>query len=1415
MQDTLEEEHNIYKLLSLTPREQLSEDTDIKSHNVILLLAQEDQKKLKCLAEVSLNLFRKNTENIFRSLQNIAKKVPYFLTRNHGDAHIHNFFYNNSPLTQKNQPLPSDSFYRIAMIDFATIFNTSEQTGDPAEDVGRILAALRNWSIIAQDKCNKEEKVALLKREFIEHYLNKIKKSNIIEPENREDFERMLKENAVVYELRYYRAIFNVKKHHELEKDKEIKRQFLKSWIEENAALEAFSKELDQQNYFTVKANDRSWEPVCTYKDPIVHWLPDWSNEFIESPTEDGKISYLTSLWQMLNDTGTVTLSSKATLAGMGGIGKTTLALAYGHEALANNAYHLIYWIYSGTEHSLLKSYRELLLKMNIVKDISTPINDLKELIEKNLPARSLLIYDNVPEFYDDISSPIFLKDMIPAHKNAHILMTSRRNEGWINPPLNLKVFNREDSVEYLLKITGLERTSDNEKIAGELAHELGDFPLALAHAAHYLKLVGGNEVLIEHFKEYLEEFNLDENRNPHTEPKPKITYENLIARTLRISEKYLRNHAIFEPAKELLAYCSYLDPDKIQEEIFIEYWPKNETKENIPEVIKTLNALSLIKKSQTDPVFSIHRLVQLVIREEEKKLQKNYEHQVPLLKIAHALNCIFKKIICESNQIKRKLLVYFPHIFQTLRHSVSITIPFQQIEDLQWLGKISFLFLFQKPPNSLKKKFEESGFFIFVNYFNPSDTPDWLIQFAEERHPKLQYILSLMYYYDDIFSITDNNCFLYWCKKSAKNGYKKAQSLLGRLYLTGYRDIAKNNIKARNWLTKAAVQGNRKTQFLLGCMYSQGIEVGQDDKEAVKWLRQATSKGKAKDFFILGLHYFSHCNIKAIKYFTKAAMQNHLHAQFILGLLYYYNNNGALASEWFTKAALQESVEAQGIIGAMYREGKIVCKDEGKYIYWMKKAADQGFVMAQHEVGTWYTEGYFEIIKDHREAIKWFQKAAEQGFVASQFNLGLMYYKGEGVEEDAKEAIKWFQKAAEQGNIRSQFYLGQIYLKGEGVENDAKEAIKWLRKAAEQGDILSQFELSQIYSGCNGGVEQDLKESIKWLGTAIYNGIVEVYVKPSISTTQLSISYVSCVSFQGVFTAFKWLTTPLEWIYENVQSYLVQRQQNVQNEKQEQNELKISTESMQSALIDINNIYGDMLTRKIAKSIYKMHNRKREDCWKEVTSFNPWTQLSSPVCETPHFSSTPPQTLFDTVTTSTTTTTTTMSICTSQSSSQSMSLQGQENVVSITVPSSTINNSLFQSSYILLNETSKIINNKDDLDNFVSDNKKLEPLTITDNTFPILSIQASNNSSLPSQSIDLQENRDHPIEYNHGLMYFVGNGVEQNYEMSFKYFLKAAKQGYKEAQFFLKMLYEDGLVKLQDDSEDFIWYNENYQKWI
>lgn len=63
--------------------------------------------------------------------------------------------------------------------------------------------------------------------------------------------------------------------------------------------------------------------------------------------------------------------------------------------------------------------------------------------------------------------------------------------------------------------------------------------------------------------------------------------------------------------------------------------------------------------------------------------------------------------------------------------------------------------------------------------------------------------------------------------------------------------------------------------------------------------------------------------------------------------------------------------------------------------------------------------------------------------------------------------------------------------------------------------------------------------------------------------------------------------------------------------------------------------------------------------------------------------------------------------------------------------------------------------------------------------------------------------------------MYFVGNGVEQNYEMSFKYFLKAAKQGYKEAQFFLKMLYEDGLVKLQDDSEDFIWYNENYQKWI
>ncbi|RYE12870.1 MAG: hypothetical protein EOP45_22150, partial [Sphingobacteriaceae bacterium] len=172
---------------------------------------------------------------------------------------------------------------------------------------------------------------------------------------------------------------------------------------------------------------------------------------FIESCNSE-KQSYLTLLQNKFctDHQSTATLSS--TLAGMGGIGKTTLALQYAHKALEKKEYDLIYWFVSETEFSLIQGYRHLLDQLNISnknQNDEKVISFLKEYVKDHPEKKCLFIYDNVPE-------PNFLEDKVLEGDSIHRLITSRFNEKWTDNIINLDLFSLEDSAEYLFKIIGI-----------------------------------------------------------------------------------------------------------------------------------------------------------------------------------------------------------------------------------------------------------------------------------------------------------------------------------------------------------------------------------------------------------------------------------------------------------------------------------------------------------------------------------------------------------------------------------------------------------------------------------------------------------------------------------------------------------------------------------------------------------------------------------------------------------------------------------------------------------------------------------------------------------------------------------------------------------------------------------------------
>ncbi|MBW8308782.1 MAG: hypothetical protein K0M45_03960, partial [Candidatus Paracaedibacteraceae bacterium] len=122
----------------------------VTARNIIQLLSEEEQAQFVRLVERNRRSFKRNCEKIFRFLKSSgATENPgfYFLTKTHGDAHGNNFFYNDEEeLITSHGIIGADSFYRISMIDYASIIRTYGGIGDPAEDVGRILGSLWDWA---------------------------------------------------------------------------------------------------------------------------------------------------------------------------------------------------------------------------------------------------------------------------------------------------------------------------------------------------------------------------------------------------------------------------------------------------------------------------------------------------------------------------------------------------------------------------------------------------------------------------------------------------------------------------------------------------------------------------------------------------------------------------------------------------------------------------------------------------------------------------------------------------------------------------------------------------------------------------------------------------------------------------------------------------------------------------------------------------------------------------------------------------------------------------------------------------------------------------------------------------------------------------------------------------------------------
>jgi hypothetical protein len=163
-------------------------------------------------------------------------------------------------------------------------------------------------------------------------------------------------------------------------------------------------------------------------------------------------------------------------VTGLGGAGKTSVALEYAHRHLDEVG---MAWQLPAEEPTVLAAgFGELAAQLGAA-DGGDPVAAVHGMLAAS-PARWLLIFDNAP---DRASVARF----VPPAGPGQVLITSR-NQIWpLGQAVDVLALDTEVAAEFLVGRTG----DPDLRAAGDLAGELGGLPLALEQAAAYVQATG------------------------------------------------------------------------------------------------------------------------------------------------------------------------------------------------------------------------------------------------------------------------------------------------------------------------------------------------------------------------------------------------------------------------------------------------------------------------------------------------------------------------------------------------------------------------------------------------------------------------------------------------------------------------------------------------------------------------------------------------------------------------------------------------------------------------------------------------------------------------------------------------------------------------------------------------------------
>ncbi|KZM28507.1 uncharacterized protein EKO05_0006017 [Ascochyta rabiei] len=322
--------------------------------------------------------------------------------------------------------------------------------------------------------------------------------------------------------------------------------------------------------------------------------------------------------------------AGRASLVGLGGIGKSQIAIEYTYRVQDQSPAKWVFWVHAGTRARFEDGFRRIAeaTKMDGWDDSKV---DVLRLVRNWLCDESngqwTMVVDNADDadvLFDTSQSRSagspdqpkdLLSDYLPQSPNGSILITSRSQAvaqkltGTYSSIIEVEPMGEDDALVLLEKKLGSSVARDK---AVELVHALDSMPLALTQAAAFIRQREPRMSV----SRYVDEINKNDRSQARLlekdvgDSRRDGQASNSIIATWHISFEHIRKHV--PAAARLLSLMSMFDRQGIPESLLeSQYTSDGDSDITFEDDIHTLSSFSLIKTNADGCEFEMHQLVQ------------------------------------------------------------------------------------------------------------------------------------------------------------------------------------------------------------------------------------------------------------------------------------------------------------------------------------------------------------------------------------------------------------------------------------------------------------------------------------------------------------------------------------------------------------------------------------------------------------------------------------------------------------------------------------------------------------------------------------------------------------------------------------------------------------------------------------